>query len=122
MGYDELCKNALELDPQIRFVGVLNDAGELLNNAYKEGVEKLLNPEEVRMSFHYTIQRRENVSNLAHKIGSEQSTITKYDKVTLISIPLNEKELFLLSTEPNADYFEIIKKTCSLMKNYSGSS
>ncbi len=117
MSYDELCKNALELDPQIRFVGVLSDAGELLNNAYKEGVEKLLNPEEVRMSFHYTIQRRENVSNLAHKLGKEQSSITKYEMVTMITIPLSGKELFLLSTEPSANYFEIINKTTSLMKS-----
>ncbi len=117
MNYDELCKNALELDPQIRFAGVLSDDGKLLNNAYKEGVDKLLSPEEIRMSFHYTIQRRENVSNLAHKLGKEQSSITKYEIVTLISIPLNGKKLFLLSTEPNANYFEIINKTTSLMKN-----
>ena len=114
--YDKLCKNALVLDPQIRFTGVLNGDGELLHATYNEGVEKLLTTEEIKMSFHYTLQRRENVSNLSHKIGNEQSSITKYDKVTLISIPLNEKELFLLSTEPNADYFEIIAKTSSLIK------
>ena len=119
MNYDELCKNALELDPRIRFTGVLNADGELINDTYKESVDKLLNSEEIRMSFHYTLQRRENVSNLAHKIGNEKSTITEYEKVTLISIPLNKKELLLLSTEPDADYFEIINKTNSLMKNYS---
>ena len=117
MSYDELCKNALELDPQIRFTGVLSESGELINNTYKEGIDKLLSPEEVKMSFHYTIQRRENVSNLSHKIGNEQSSITKYEKVTLITIPLSKKELLLLSTEPNANYFEIINKTTSLMKN-----
>jgi len=116
MSYDELCKNALELDPQIRFAGVLSNTGELLNNAFKEGVEKLLSPEEVRMSFHYTIQRRENVSNLAHKLGKEQSSITKYEMVTMITIPLSGKELLLLSTEPSANYFEIIEKTISLME------
>jgi len=117
MSYDELCKNALELDPQIRFTGVLSESGELINNTYKEGIDKLLSPEEVKMSFHYTIQRRENVSNLSHKIGNEQSSITKYEKVTLITIPLSKKELLLLSTEPNANYFEIIDKAVSLIKS-----
>jgi len=119
MSYDELCKNVLELDPKIRFTGVLNADGELIHDTYKGSIEKLLTAEEIRMSFHYTLQRRENVSNLSHKIGSEKSSITKYDKVTLISIPLNKKELLLLSTEPNSDYFEIINKTTTLMKNYS---
>jgi len=119
MGYDKLCQNALELDPQIRFTGVLNGDGELLYETYKEEVDKLLTPEEVKMSVHYSLQRRENVSNLAYKIGYEKSSITEYEKVTLICIPLNEKEVFLVSTESNADYFEIISKTSSLMKNYS---
>lgn len=117
MNYDELCKKVLELDSEIRFTGVLNGYGEFLSNLYKEGVEKLLSPEEIKMSAHYTLQKRENVSNLAHKIGDEKSSISEYDKVTLIYIPLNEKELFLLSTEPNADYCEIIKKTNSTIKN-----
>lgn len=120
MNYDELCKNAFELDPQIRYIGVLNNKGKLLCDRYKEGIDKLLNSEEIAMSFHYTLQRRENVSNLAHKIGHEKFSITEYEKITLISIPLNENELFLLSIEPNADYSEIINKTTSLIKNYSG--
>ena len=119
MSYDELCKNVLELDPRIRFTGVLNDDGRLLCDRYKEGINKLLNSEEIAMSFHYSLLRRENVSNLAYKIGNEKSSMTEYDKTTLISIPLNEKELFLLSTEPNADYVEILSKTISIMKNYS---
>lgn len=120
MKYDALCKNALELDPLIRFTGVMNDFGELYSDFYKEGVYKLLSSDEIRMSLHYTLQRRENVANLSYKIGNEKSTITEYDKVTLICIPINEKELFLLSTEPKADYFGIISKVNSLIKNYSG--
>ncbi len=80
--YDELCKNALEIDSQLRFTGVLNAEGELLNATYKESVEKLLTSDEIRMSFHYTLQRRENVSNLAYKIGNEKFSITEYEKVT----------------------------------------
>ncbi len=119
MNYDELCQIALELDPQIRFTGVLNDKGKLISDVFKEGVDSFLSSEEIRMSVHYSLQRRENVSNLAYKIGEEQSCITKFDNVTLISIPLNKKELFLLSTEPKVDYFKIINKTNFLMKNYS---
>ena len=37
-------------------------------------------------------------TNLAYKIGHERSSITEYEKVTLISIPINSQELFLTST------------------------
>lgn len=119
MSYEQLCKNVLELDPKIRFTGVLNNHGKLLCDMYRQGIEKLLNSQEIAMSFHYTLQRRENVSNLAYKIGNEQFSISEYEKTALMYIPLNKKELFLLSIEPDSNYFEIISKTKSLIKNYS---
>jgi len=32
MDYDELCKHVLELDSKIRFAGVVNTQGVLINN------------------------------------------------------------------------------------------
>lgn len=117
MGYDELCKNVLDSDPTIRFSGVINDKGDLVAGGNKDDTSQLLSSEEIAMSVHYTLQKSENVRNLSHKIGFEKSSITEYDKVTLISIPLSKKELFLISTEPNANYINIIQKTNSLRKN-----
>lgn len=45
---------------------------------------------------------------MAYKIGREMSSITEFAKVTMISIPINSNELFLISTEPRADYIKII--------------
>jgi len=42
MDYDELCKNILKLDSKIRFAGVVNTKGVLINNMYQEGVEEYL--------------------------------------------------------------------------------
>ena len=47
---------------------------------------------------HY--KKRDLYTNLAYKIGTEKSSITEYEKVTMISIPINSNELFLISTEP----------------------
>jgi hypothetical protein len=54
------------------------------------------------------LQKRELFTNLAYKIGNETSSITEYAIVTMISIPINSQELFLISTEPRADYLKII--------------
>jgi hypothetical protein len=60
------------------------------------------------MSIHYAIQKRDLYTNLAYRIGHEKSSITEYEKVTMMSIPINSSELFLISTEPRADYLKII--------------
>lgn len=106
--YAELTKQVIALDPQVRFAGVANSKGELVAGGHRDSIEKILVDDEMSMSIHYALQKRELFTNLAYKIGRETSSVTEYEKVTMISIPINSQELFLISTEPRADYFKII--------------
>ena len=106
--YNELSKKIIDLDPQVRFAGVANNKGVIIAGGQKDNVEQLLSEDDVKMAIHYSLQKRELFTNLAYKIGNETSSITEYDVVTMISIPINSQELFLISTEPRADYLKII--------------
>jgi hypothetical protein len=108
VNYDELSKQVLDLDSQVRFAGVANNKGMIVAGGQKENIEKLLSDDDIKMAIHYALQKRELFTNLAYKIGNEKSSITEYDLVTMISIPINSQELFLISTEPRADYLKII--------------
>ena len=108
VNYDELSQEILALVPEVRFAGVANSKGEMVAGGKKEGVEQYLDGDQVKMSIHYALQKRELYTNLAYKIGNERSAITEYEKVTMISIPINSNELVLISTEPRADYLKII--------------
>ena len=119
---DELTKQILDSDPQIRFAGVANSKGELVAGGQKENVKEMLVGDEVKMSIHYALQKRDLYTNLAYKIGYEKSSITEYDLVTMISIPLNSRELFLISTEPRAEYLKIIDRVYSLLNSAENKS
>ena len=106
--YNELSKQVLDLDPKVRFAGVANSKGEMIAGGQKENVEKILDGENVKMSIHYALQKRDLYTNLEYKLGKEQSSITEYAIVTMISIPINSNDLFMISTEPRADYLKII--------------
>ena len=108
VNYNELSKQILDLDSQVRFAGVANSKGEIVAGGQKDNVKQMLSGDEVSMSVHYALQKRDLYTNLAYKIGRETSSITEFEKVTMISIPLNSNELFLISTEPRADYLKII--------------
>lgn len=110
MDEKQLCEKVLELLPQVRFSGILNSRGDLAVGQQRPDSTKLLSPDEVKMSVHYTFQRWNSIQNLAHKIGNEKTNITEFDKVTLISLLLPNKNLLLLSSEPGANYMEIISK------------
>ncbi|QLH07909.1 hypothetical protein C5F50_04425 [Nitrosopumilus ureiphilus] len=106
--YNELTKQVLNLFPQVKFAGVVNVKGEIVAGGHKENVDQVLVGDEVKMSIHYSIQKRDLYTNLAYKIGKERSAITEFEKAAIISIPINSNELFLVRTDKGADYLKIV--------------
>ena len=115
MNHNELCQKIREVEPQVRFSGILNSKGDLIIENNRDNSEKLLSIDEVKMSVHYTFQRWISSQNLGHKIGKEKINITEFEKVTLMSLLLNDRNLLLLSSEPGANYMEIISKVKQLL-------
>jgi len=108
INYDELCKQVFDLDSQVRFAGVANSKGVLVAGGQRDNIKAMLADDDLKMSIHYALQKRDLYTNLEYKIGRERSSITEYDVVTMISIPINSNELFLISTEPRTDYLKVI--------------
>jgi len=117
LDYDELCKKILELDSKIRFAGVVNTKGILITNLEQKGVEQYLSPDELKMSIHYSMWEWEKSQNLSHELGFEKSSVLEYDKVTLISLPIDNSNLLVASIEPNEDFFKMIMKIKPLIPN-----
>ena len=119
--YNDFTKKVLNLEPNIRFAGIANSKGELVAGGQKDSVEKILVDDEMKMSIHYALQKRDLYTNLAYKIGHERSSITEYEKVTMISVPINSNELFMISTEPRANYLKIIDYIHSVLDSQTDS-
>jgi hypothetical protein len=122
INYDDLTKQILDSDSQVRFAGVVNSKGVIVAGGQKENIERLLSDDDVKMSIHYALQKRDLYTNLAYRIGYERSSITEYEKVTMMSIPINSNELFLISTEPRAEYMKIIDSVYSLLNSAENKS
>ncbi|MGY5148111.1 MAG: DUF6659 family protein [Candidatus Nitrosopumilus sp. bin_7KS] len=120
VNYNELSKQVLKLDDKIRFAAVANSKGELVAGGYKENIEKIFGEDEAKMSMHYALQKRDLNTNLAYKIGLEKASITDFEKVSMISIPINSNELFLIRTEPNVDHCKILNFVYSALDSKSG--
>jgi len=114
MDFEKLCNKILEVDPHVRFTGVLDSKGDLIIEKNRDKVT-LLNDQEVKMSVHYTFERWTRLQNLSYKFGKEKLSITEYENVILVSIQL-DKNLFLLSTDPNIEYMKIITKTKAIIE------
>ena len=51
LDYSKLCQKGLEIDPQIRFAGILDKDGCLVYGIHKDGVKSLLDDDEVKCLF-----------------------------------------------------------------------
>ena len=49
----------------------------------------------------------------------KKSSVLEYDKVSLISIPIDNSNLFVASIEPNEDYFKMISKIKPIIQNFT---
>jgi len=115
MNYDILCKEILSIDPNVRFAVAFRE-GERLGGGYRDNVSSLLSPDEVNTSLSYACQRWETRKNLAHRIGKAKFSITEYEKVRQITLPVDEKTLLLVSLETNVAYFRVVEILLNLKK------
>ena len=103
----------------MRFAGIANNRGELVAGGHRDSVERLLPDDDVRMSIHYAIQKREIHTNLAYRVGPERSSITEYEKVATITIPISPTDLLLISTGLRDDYLGIIDFATGVLEGRS---
>ncbi len=117
--YERFCKEVMCINSKIRFAAVLNRNGKNIAGGYREYTSSLLSNNEVKMSLYYAFKRWENRGNLAHRIGETVYSITEYEKVKQITIPIGKTSLLLISTEVNANHSKILEKVSVLINEHS---
>ena len=110
---EEFCAKILESDKKIRFVGLINGKSELLASVNRKDVDSLLTPKEIGMSIHYTLERWRKAQNFGFRFGKEKFSLTEYENVTLITIPVGSM-LLLISTDSQIKYDKIVDSVTSL--------
>lgn len=83
----EFCKDILAKDLSIRFAGVANQMGHLIEGEYREGLKPLMNKQETE---HYTMQtvfRASTRETFESEIGKQRYALAVYEKLIRATIP-----------------------------------
>ena len=116
MNFEDLYKEIMSLDPNVRLAIVLNRSGERVSGGYRENLKHFLTPDELNMVLYHASQRWEGRKHLAHKIGNAVYSMTEYEKVKRMSFPIDEDHMVLVSIEPFVDHAKIINGVLNLIK------
>lgn len=92
-------KSILLIDDAIRWVGITDKQGTLINERYREGVVLLLNEEENEEYASNAISRQRSRVKFEPKIGKLIYAFGKYENVNRVTIPINENYYLLLTLD-----------------------
>ena len=107
----EFSKAMLDLDPSVRWMGIANKFGVLLNAEHREGLEQLMTDEENEEYAALTVTRHKTRIKFQPKIGDLVYAVGKYEKVLRATIRINEDYFLLLTLDVDAtDYDSILVK------------
>lgn len=98
----------LHLDESIRWVGLTNREGLILNEKFREKLTPLLTEEENEEYASNAISRQRTRSKFEEKIGKLIYAFGKYEKINRATIPINGYYFLLLSLDSDELNFDKI--------------
>jgi len=105
----EISKAILNLDPSVRWMGIANKFGVLLNAEHREGLEQLMTDEENEEYAALTVTRHKTRIKFQPKIGDLIYAAGKYERVIRATIRINEDYFLLMTLDVDAkDYDSIL--------------
>lgn len=104
----EFSKNVLKLDKSIRWLGIANKFGVLLNVEYREGLKSLLTEEENEEYASTTIARHKTRMKFESQIGKLTYAFGRYQRLNRATIPINVDYYLLISLDVEEKKFDEI--------------
>lgn len=121
MRQPSLCDRIIKLDRSIRFVGIVNNRGEVVEGGFKQGVEPLLNGADEQQMYIHSLSNLTMLQSYSDRLGMVRYSLTEHEKVTLLTFPLGEG-ILCLSAMPKANVNKIRDKVMKVLKSKITSS
>jgi hypothetical protein len=116
-----LCNGIIKLDRSIRFVGILNNRGEVIEGGFKQRIEPLLDGTDEQKMYIHSLTNLTMMQSYSDRLGMVRYTLTEHEKVTLMTFPLRDG-IFCLSAMPKAYMNKIGDKVMKVLKSKSSSN
>lgn len=114
-----LCDRIIKLDPNIRFVGIVNSRGEVIEGGFQQGVEPLLNETEEQQMYIQSLWNLTTLESYSDRLGRVRYSITEHEKVTLMTFPFGTG-ILCLSVTPKTNAAKIRDKVAQAIKKKPG--
>lgn len=100
----------LNLDSSLRWIGISNKYGVLINAEQREGLKPLMSEEESEEYAAAAVSRYRTRIKFQSKIGKLNYAVGRYENVTRITVPVSNDYFLLLTIDKEKNYDDLINK------------
>ncbi|EPA04415.1 DUF6659 family protein [Candidatus Nitrosarchaeum limnium] len=121
---EKICQKIIKIDPKVRSARIINSRGHLIAGGMKVGLQSLESQKQDEMMFMELALRVRMRHEFDKEFGEVHFSMSYRDKVIVMSFPLAEDGVLLVSLEKDADFgkiaFKILKLIAPLKKPVLG--
>ena len=118
MDKETLCKKITELDPMIRFAGLINDKGHVVAGGMTAGKKPLEDTKKDEMLYMELALRVRMRQEFDVELGPVKFALSYRDRVIVLSFPVG-KEILLVSAEKDLNFGQFPFSVLKLIEEYS---
>ena len=111
-----LCEEIFTLDGSIRFVGLVNKEGEVIEGGFRKGIEPLLNQNEEQDMYLQSLSDISFFQSFSEKFGPIDYVVIRLEKITMMTFPFN-KNILCVSTPSQSNIDNIKDQIAKLLKH-----
>ena len=121
---EKICEKITNLDPNMRSARIINNRGHLVAGGMKNGLLSLESQKQDEMMFMELALRVRMRHEFDKEFGEVHFSMSYREKVIVMSFPLSNDDVLLVSSEREMDFgkipFKILKIIAPLKKSISG--
>jgi len=110
---EKICQNIIKLDPKMRSARLINSRGHLISGGMRDGLFSLETQKQDEMMFMELALRVRMRHEFDSEFGEVHFSMSYRDKVIVMSFPLSNDDVLLLSCEKEIDFgklpFKVLK-------------
>ncbi len=110
-----ICEEIFTIDNSIRFVGLVNKEGEVIEGGFRKGIEPLLNQNEEQDMYLQSLSNINFFQSFSEKFGPVDYLIIRQKRITMMTFPFKEK-ILCISTSSQSDIDKVRNSTLECLK------
>lgn len=117
MEFEKLCDKVFSLHDDIRYAGIIDDAGTLLAGGMRKGLDSITEGQNDELYLAQTALRKSMRQRFDDTMGRARFAYVEREKISMLTFYM-DKNILVLSIEPNVDthtVMDIAKDTMELL-------